>query len=75
MYKARMQGIPVVLIDPRNTSRQCSECGCIDKRNRPTQATFNCTSCGFSAHADVNAATNIAVRGRAAINQPNAGAA
>jgi putative transposase len=68
-YKATRQGIPVVLVDPRNTSRTCQICGCVDKSNRKSQAHFLCTSCGFSANADVNAACIIA--GRAIVNWPN----
>jgi len=71
-YKAQRFGIPVVKVDPRNTSRECSVCGCVDKRNRPNQATFSCIQCGFVSHADVNAAVNISVRGRAAVNPPYA---
>ena len=62
VYKAQRQGMPVHLVDPRNTSRQCHACGCIDKRNRPNQHTFLCVSCGHAAHADLNAARNIASR-------------
>lgn len=58
-YKARLAGVPVVYVDPRNTSRQCRECGCIDKKNRTNQATFSCVSCGYEAPADLNAARNI----------------
>ncbi|WP_435832721.1 RNA-guided endonuclease InsQ/TnpB family protein [Nocardia vinacea] len=61
-YKARRAGIPVTPVDPMYTSQQCSECGHVSKRNRPNQATFLCTSCGFAEHADVNAARNIAAR-------------
>lgn len=61
-YKARLAGVLVILVDPRNTSRICPICGCIDKRNRPDQETFSCTSCGYSANADTNAARNIASR-------------
>ncbi|WP_307819798.1 zinc ribbon domain-containing protein [Microbispora amethystogenes] len=49
--------------EPRHTSQRCSACGHIAKKNRPDQATFTCTSCGFAEHADVNAARNIAARG------------
>jgi len=72
-YKAILVGVSVVFVDPRNTSRECPVCGCIDKKNRPNQSTFKCTACGFSANADINAACNIA--GRAAVNLPYAGTA
>lgn len=62
-YKARRAGIPLVQVDPRYTSQTCSKCGHRDKRNRPDQTTFICRSCGVVAHADVNAAVNIASRG------------
>lgn len=68
-YKARLWGVPVMLVDPRNTSRTCPYCGLIDKRNRKTQSTFTCIACGFSAHADTVAAGNIA--SRAVVNLPN----
>lgn len=68
-YKAKLHGIPFVLVDPRNTSKACNVCGCIDKANRPSQATFLCVSCGHSANADTNAALNI--RGRATVNWPH----
>src|SRR5262249_22149866 len=41
-YKARQAGVKVVYVDPRNTSRTCPACGCVDKRNRPSQSQFNC---------------------------------
>ncbi len=67
-YKAALAGVVVKSIDPRNTSRQCSACGHIDMKNRPTQSDFCCISCGHSENADLNAAKNI--RNRAAIIQP-----
>lgn len=69
-YKAQLHGVPLVLVDPRNTSKACNACGCIDSANRKNQATFMCVSCGHSANADTNAALNIRVRGRAAVNRP-----
>jgi IS605 OrfB family transposase len=69
-YKAAMRGIPVILVDPRNSSRTCPSCGCIDKRNRLSQACFSCVSCNFSGLADTIAATVLWQRGRAAVNLP-----
>jgi IS605 OrfB family transposase len=68
-YKAKGSGVPVVAVDPRNTSRSCPSCGCIDKRNRPSQDTFSCTSCGYSGRADYIAALNI--QRRASLSRPN----
>ncbi len=68
-YKAQRAGVPVVAVDPRNTSRQCPCCGHIDKANRPNQSTFSCVQCGFSGFADHVAATNISCR--AAVSRPN----
>lgn len=70
-YKAQRVGIPVALVDPRNTSRTCPRCGCVDKRNRPNQSTFSCIVCGFSGLADSIAAENIRVLGRASVNMPH----
>jgi len=69
-YKATLAGVPVALVDPRNTSRRCPGCGHIDKRNRPDQATFRCNSCGLAGHADIFAARNIS--GWAAVMLPDA---
>ncbi|WP_245789064.1 RNA-guided endonuclease InsQ/TnpB family protein, partial [Streptosporangium canum] len=62
-YKAARAGVALVYVDPAYTSQGCSACGHVDKKNRPDQETFRCTSCGFAEHADVNAARNIAARG------------
>lgn len=67
-YKAKLMGVPVVAVDPRNTSRTCPCCGYIDKANRKTQDKFLCVDCGFSGLADHIAATNI--RSRAVVNRP-----
>mgnify|MGYP001340850258 CR=1 FL=1 len=59
-YKARLAGVRVAFVDPRNTSRTCSACGYCDKGNRKSQAEFRCLHCGFSCNADFNAALNLA---------------
>ncbi|OGG53447.1 MAG: transposase [Candidatus Handelsmanbacteria bacterium RIFCSPLOWO2_12_FULL_64_10] len=71
-YKAKLAGVPIVLVDPRNTSRTCPKCGCVDKANRSSQAVFSCVSCAFSGHADHVAADIIR---RVAVNRPYADAA
>jgi transposase len=47
-------------INPACTSQRCSACGHIASENRKNQAVFACTACRYTAHADVNAAVNIA---------------
>ena len=68
-YKAQRAGVSVVFVDPRNTSRTCSRCGFVDKRNRRSQAEFSCLQCGFESHADLNAAKVLATR--AAVTRPD----
>lgn len=58
-YKLAASGGNLIKVNPRNTSRTCSNCGSIDARNRENQAEFRCIECGHEAHADVNAAINI----------------
>lgn len=53
----------IVLVDPRNTSRECNSCGHTAKENRESQAVFECVKCGHIANADTNAARNILDRG------------
>jgi putative transposase len=62
-YKAKQAGVAFVEVDPAYTSQTCSACGWVDKKNRRSQAVFECGRCGFVGHADHNAAINIASRG------------
>ncbi len=68
-YKAKRTGVGVFFVDPRNTSRECPECGHISKSNRPSQAVFECVECGCAGHADSIAARNIS--SRAEVMLPN----
>ncbi|MDH6137113.1 IS605 OrfB family transposase [Kitasatospora sp. MAA4] len=64
-YKARRAGVPLVYVDPAYTSRQCSECHHVERKNRATQSVFACRACGVMMHADHNASRNIARKGEA----------
>ena len=54
-YKVQGKG-STAKVDPRYTSKTCSRCGLPGDRNRHA---FSCPHCGFSIHADLNAAFNI----------------
>jgi IS605 OrfB family transposase len=64
-YKSSLYGIPVIYIDPRNTSKGCSRCGSI---NVVTGKKFKC-KCGHIDHRDSNAAFNIGKLGFNFYNQ------
>jgi putative transposase len=64
-YKAEERGCTVVAVDPRHTSQACSRCGHTARNNRRSRDLFVCRSCGFTLHADLNGARNIAAKYRA----------
>jgi IS605 OrfB family transposase len=67
-YKAHKAGVLVVLVDPKHTSQGCHVCGHVARGNRRFQAQFSCRCCGYTTHADFNAALNIPSRAR--VNWP-----
>jgi putative transposase len=68
--KAAQAGVPVHLVDPRNTSRTCSRCGHCEKANRNSHESFLCQRCGIALNADENAALTISRTAWAAVNRP-----
>jgi putative transposase len=71
-YKAKKEGAPLIVVNPRNTSRQCPECKYIDQRNRKSRNEFECLQCEYNEMADYVAARNIAVMA-VRVNQPIVG--
>ena len=67
-YKAAIAGVLIKLVDPRNTSRICPQCGFVSKSNRKSQSLFSCQQCGFASNADLVGATNISRK--ALVNKP-----
>ena len=58
-YKAEEAGSVVLHVDPRNTSKTCSNCGWINNDLTLADRTFKCQECGIELNRDVNAARNI----------------
>lgn len=65
-YKAKREGVKLVVVKPNYTSKTCSCCHHIGNRNGKL---FVCDNCGARFDADYNAAKNIALLG-VAINMP-----
>jgi len=59
VYKAERCGIKIEYVDPAYTSQTCAQCGTLGVRRGDV---FSCTTCG-KAHADIQAAVNIAAGG------------
>ncbi len=56
IYKLSWLGKELIVVDPKNSSRECSRCSHTEKGNRKTQADFVCLCCNFKTNADLNAA-------------------
>ena len=65
VYKAEAAGMDVVAIDPYYMWQTCSHCELTCWGNQCSQALFQCRHCGYTLHADLNAAQNIAPKYRA----------
>ncbi|HEV2655356.1 MAG TPA: zinc ribbon domain-containing protein, partial [Ktedonobacteraceae bacterium] len=61
-WETAKQGIRATPVKSAYSSQECSICHYPDRANRPDQQTFCCVICGFSIHADHNAALNLARR-------------
>ncbi|PSP81682.1 transposase [Halobacteriales archaeon QS_4_69_225] len=58
-YKAKVEGIEVVEVSERDTSRICCVCGRKDDSQRVERGLYVCEMCDAAFNADVNGAENI----------------
>jgi transposase len=61
-WGAAKRGIKAMAVKSAYSSQECPHCHYVAWSNRPEQQTFCCGVCGWRAHADHNAAINIAAR-------------
>ncbi|AWR98520.1 IS200/IS605 family element transposase accessory protein TnpB [Metallosphaera hakonensis JCM 8857 = DSM 7519] len=71
-YKAKLEDINVIYINPKNTSRTCHRCGHVTRADRRE---YRCPKCGMIYNRDLNASINIARAltrgtGRVSVNGP-----
>jgi putative transposase len=57
-YKAENAGRKVILVDSKNTSKTCSNCGMLVDKEL-SERIHNCPFCGLSIDRDLNASINI----------------
>lgn len=62
-YKAEEAGRNVVLVNPKNTSKMCSQCGNIKEDLELKDRIYVCRRCGLVLDRDYNASLNILVLG------------
>jgi len=69
--KAESAGCEVVFVDPKNTTKECSRCGFLSKKDLWDRI-HDCPSCGYRADRDLNAAEVILKRTTAGYAGSNA---
>jgi putative transposase len=57
-YKAAKAGCKVMFVNPRNTTKMCSNCGNVKEMNL-SERTYSCPVCSMQMDRDTNAAKNI----------------
>jgi putative transposase len=67
-YKAERAGRLVIEVDPKNTSKMCSNCKNIDTEQTLSDRIYNCKCCNFQLDRDHNAAINIKKLGMSYVN-------
>jgi len=71
-YKAKLEGIEVRYVNPKNTSKTCHRCGYV---THVEGREYRCPKCGLKYNRDLNASINVARAltrgtGRGYVNTP-----
>lgn len=69
-YKARLAGLAMFAVNPRETSRTCPKCKNVSRSNRKSQSRFECNKCEYASNADRVGAMNIAQRAAGLLVNP-----
>ena len=59
----------VMLIDPKQTSQECSQCGNIKNDLKLSDRIYHCNVCGLTIDRDLNAAINVLRRGMQSLEE------
>jgi len=70
-YKAESAGSEIVFVNPKDTTKECSNCHSIIQKSL-WERIHSCSSCGLVLDRDVNAAINILTRATAGMAGSNA---
>lgn len=69
-YKLALEGIQIITVNEKSTSKTCSRCGYESRYNRKKRGWFKCKECGLEENADINGAMNILNRYLHQIGRP-----
>ena len=69
-YKLALEGIQIITVNEKGTSKTCSRCGYANRYNRKKRGWFKCRECGYEENADINGAINILNKYLHQIGQP-----
>ncbi len=70
-WKGELYGREIIRVDPKDSSRTCSNCGYVNHELKLSDRVFKCPVCGMNMDRDLNASINILKRGLERIAPPS----
>lgn len=62
-WKSELYGREIIRVNPKDTSKTCSNCGYVNHKLKLSDRVFKCPVCGLKIDRDLNASINILKRG------------